>query len=135
MLQVCGQTQLRCPTPLVVCLSVKRERSKAKIFYCGKLPLSHAAQHSDSEDGCGACPLSPSRSPPLIWSIGPSRYAADSTAKNVFMASLLALLIPLQVQCADSHPDELNTNYNSAEVVSIMWQVSFLPAKPIMKET
>ncbi len=56
-------------------------------------------------------------------------------SQEYFMASLLALLIPLQVQCADSHRDELNTNYTSAEVVSIMWQVSFLPAKPIMKET
>jgi len=78
-------------------------------------------------------PVSPC--PLLIWSVGPSRYAADSTAKNIFMASLLALLIPLQVQCADSHRDQLNTNYTSAEVMSIMWQVSFLPAKPIMKET
>jgi len=48
--------------------------------------------------------------------------------KNVFMASLLALLIPLQVQCADSHHDQLNTNYTSAEEMSTMWQVSFLPA-------
>jgi hypothetical protein len=51
------------------------------------------------------------------------------------MASLLALLIPLQVQCADSHRDQLNNNYTSAEEMSTMWQVSFLPAKPIMKET
>jgi hypothetical protein len=52
--------------------------------------------------------------------IGPSRYAADSTTKNIFTASLLALLIPLQVQSAVSHRDQLTTNYTSAEAMSTM---------------